>query len=146
VRRLFVLVLLLMCCLSACVRYRADHDVDLENADRFFREKKYNEAIAAYDKIAKGSPHSELGARALYDAAFTYAFYDNPQKDYAQALQGFDDFLRVYPNSERAIDAQNWRSLLKTMLELKKENEHLTNSIKQLKNIDIRHEERRKGK
>jgi outer membrane protein assembly factor BamD (BamD/ComL family) len=122
----------------------ADHDVDLENAGRFFREKKYSEAIAAYDKIAKDSPRSELGARALYDAAFTHAFYDNPHKDYVQALQGFEEFLREYPNSEKANDAQNWRSILKTVLELKKENEHLTKNIEELKRIDIRHEERRR--
>jgi outer membrane protein assembly factor BamD (BamD/ComL family) len=143
VRRLFFLVLLLTCCLSACARYKADHDVDLKNADRFFREKKYSEAIAAYDKIAKDSPRSELGARALYDAAFTRAFYDNPRKDYVLALQGFDEFLRVYPDNERAHDARNWRSVLKMVQELKKENEHLINSIEELKRIDIRHEEKR---
>lgn len=143
-RRLFFLVLLLACCLSACARYMADHDVDLENADGFFREKKYSEAIAAYDKIAKDSPRSELGARALYNAAFTRAFYDNPHKDYVLALQGFDEFLREYPDTEKANDAQNWRSILKMVLELKKENEHLIKNIEELKRIDIRHEERRR--
>jgi len=144
VRRFFFLVLLLTCCCSACARYNAGHDGDLENADRFFRERKYPEAIAAYNKIAKDSSRSELGARALYGAAFTHAYYDNPRSDYALALQGFDEFMRAYPNNERASEAQNWRSVLKIMLELKKENEHLTKSIEQLKRIDIRHEERRR--
>ena len=148
-RRLLFLVLLLTCCFPACARYKADHtdhDVGFENADRLFQEKKYSDAIAAYDKIAKDSPRSERGARALYDVAFTHAFYDNPHKDYVLALQGFDEFLRVYPNSEKARDAQNWRSVLKMVQELKKENGHLTKSIEQLKRIDIRHEERRKEK
>jgi hypothetical protein len=61
------------------------------------------------------------------------------------ALQGFDEFLRVYPDNERAHDARNWRSVLKMVQELKKENEHLTKSIEELKRIDIRHEEQRKG-
>ena len=143
-RRLFFLVLLLTCCFSACAMYKADHDVDLENADKFFREQKYSEAIAAYDKIAKDSPRSERGARALYGAALTHAYYDNSHTDYVLALQRFDEFVRAYPNNERATDAQNWRSILKMMLELKKENEHLTKSIEQLKRIDIRHEERRR--
>jgi outer membrane protein assembly factor BamD (BamD/ComL family) len=146
VRRLFFFMLLLTCCFSACARYKADHDVDLENADRFFREKKYPEAIVSYDRIAKDSPRSERGAQALYDVAFTHAFYDNPHKDYMLALQGFDEFLRVYPNDDRASEARNWRSILKIVLELKKENEHLAKSIEELKRIDIRHEERRKGK
>jgi outer membrane protein assembly factor BamD (BamD/ComL family) len=124
--------------------YKADHDVDLENADKFFREQKYSEAIAAYDKIAKDSPRSERGARALYGAALTHAYYDNFHTDYVLALQRFDEFVRAYPNNERASEAQNWRSVLKIMLELKKENEHLTKSIEQLKRIDIRHEERRR--
>jgi len=143
VRRSLFLVLLLTCCLSACAKYMADHDVDFVNANRFFNEKKYSEAIAAYDKIAKDSPRSELGARALYDAAFTHAFYDNPYKDYTLALQKFDEFLHIYPNNEKARDAQNWRHILSTVLEFKKENEHLTRSIEQLKKIDIRHEEKR---
>jgi len=84
VRRLFFLLLLLTCWLSACISYS---DGDLKKADRFLNEKKYSEAIIAYDKIAKESIGSKRGALALYDAAFTYAFYDNPQKDYAQALQ-----------------------------------------------------------
>ncbi len=142
-RRLFFLLLLLTCCLSACASLKAD-DVDFKNADRFFREKNYHEAIAVYDKISKDSPRSERGARALYDAAFTHAFYDNPHKDYVEALQGFDEFLRAYPKNEKASDAQNWRSILKMVLELKKENEHLATSIEQLKKIDIRHEEQRR--
>lgn len=146
-RRLFVLALLLMCCLSACARLKADHhDVDFENADRFFMEKKYSEAIAAYDKIAKDSPRSERGARAHYDAAFTHTLYDNPHKDYAQALQEFDDFLRIYPDNERALDAQNWRYILKMVQDLKKENGRLLQNINELKQIDIRHEERRKAR
>jgi len=145
VRRFFFVVLLLICCFSACARYNADRDIDLESADRFFREKKYSEAVAAYDRIAKDSPRSERGARALYGAALTHAYYNNPHVDYVLALQRFDEFVRVYPNNERAIDAQNWRSILKMMLELKKENEHLVKSIEELKRIDIRHEERRKA-
>ena len=94
-RRLSLLVLLLTCCLPACASYTADHDDGLKNADRFLNEKKYSEAIIAYVKIAKESPGSERGARALYGAAVTRVFYGNPRKDYAQALQEFDEFLRL---------------------------------------------------
>ena len=145
-RRLFVLVLLLMCCLSACARFKADHDVDFENADRFFMEKKYSEAATAYDQIARGAQGSERGARALFAVASLYAFYDNPHKDYARALQEFDDFLRIYPDNERALDAKNWRYILMMVLDLKKENGRLLQSINELKQIDIRHEERRKAR
>lgn len=143
-RRLVALVLLSTCCLSACARLMGVWDGEFENAGRLVKERRYNEALATYCKIARESPASERGASALFACASVRAFYDNPQRDYALALQEFDEFLRLYPNDERARDAQNWRSVLKAVLDLKKENEHLTTSIEQLKELDIRHEERRR--
>ncbi len=153
-RKFFIILLLSACCLGGCASMLARiqsgpqgghvQDAEFDRADGFIKEKRYNEAIEAYNKIAQESVGSERGARALYEAAFTHAFYDNPHKDYALALQGFDEFLRAYPDNERASDAQNWRSILKMVQELKKENEHLTKSIEELKRIDIRHEERRR--
>ncbi len=152
-RKFFFILLLSACCLGGCAsiqaRIQGGHqgdqvqDAEFDSADGFIKEKRYDEAIEAYDKIAQESMGSERGARALYDSAFTHAFYDNPHKDYVLALQGFEEFLQEYPNSEKASDAQNWRSILKVVQELKKENEHLTKSIEELKQIDIRHEERR---
>jgi len=146
VRRFSFLMLFVTCCLPACAGYIAGHDSGLANADKLFDERKYSEAVIVYDKIAKESPGTERGARALYGAAVTRVFYGSSYKDYTQALQEFDEFLRVYPKSEKAREAQNWRRVLKTVLELKKENERLTRSIDQLKKIDIRHEEQRKTK
>ncbi len=77
----------------------------------------------------------------------------NPQRNYAQAIEELDEFLRLYPDNVRVPDAQNLRFLLKVVIDLKKENEHLSKSIgqlnksiEQLKKLDIRHEERRVGK
>ncbi len=140
-------LLLTVWALAACVSVPAvHHDEGLLNADRLFQDKKYSDAAEAYDKIVKESPASERGARALYSLALVHANYDNPQKDYAQALQDFDDFLRLYPANEKALEAQNWKFILKTVLDLKKENGRLLQSINELKQIDIRHEERRKGR
>ena len=143
-RRFCILLLLSTCYLSACARTMTGRDVEFENADKFIKEKRYTEAVATYSKIAKESPASARGANALFASASARASYDNPQKDYALALQQFDEFLRLYPNNEKARDAQNWRYVLRLLLELRKENEHLTTSIEQLKELDIRHEERRK--
>ena len=158
-RKFFFILLLSACCLGGCAsiqeRIQGGHqgghgqdaelqDAEFDNADGFIREKRYNEVIAAYNKIAQESMGSERGERALYDSAFTHALYDNPHKDYMLALQGFEEFLREYPNSDKASDAQSWRSILKMVQELKKENEHLAKSIEEIKRIDIRHEERRR--
>lgn len=142
--RRLAITLLLGVSLAACVKYEAARDTELSNADRFFREKKYGEAITAYDAIAREAPGSDRGAKALYAAATAHAYYDNPQKDYARALQEFDEFLRSYPDNEKAADARSWQFILKMMLEMKKENERLLQNIEALKRIDIRHEERRR--
>jgi outer membrane protein assembly factor BamD (BamD/ComL family) len=146
VRKFFVLVLLSALFLPGCAQFKFGWDADFARADRLAKERQYSEALAGYEKIAKESPGSKRSANALFAVASTHVFYDNPHKDYALALQEFDEFLRLYPNNEKARDARNWRTILKMVLELKKENEHLIGSIEQLKRVDIRHEERRKGK
>jgi outer membrane protein assembly factor BamD (BamD/ComL family) len=110
------------------------------------KEKKYPEAVSSYDKIAKKSAGTELGAEALFSAAQLRAWYDNPSRDLSGALQRFDEFLKHYPEHEKAREAQNWRYYIKTVLDLRRDNEQLTRNIEQLKNVDIRHEERRKTK
>jgi TolA-binding protein len=107
------------------------------------KEKKYQEALSICRKIASDSPQSPVAADAFYETAYLLVFYDNPQKDYNQALSGFDEFLKRYPDHAKAEDARNWRGVLKTILDARKENEHLIKNIEQLKKLDIRHEERR---
>ena len=155
-RKFFFILLLSACCLWGCASIQArihggpqgghGQDAEFDSADGFIKEKRYNEAIAAYNKISQESKGSERGANALYASALVRVFYDNPQKDYALSLQEFDEFLRLYPSNEKVREAQNWRYFLKMMLELKKENEHLNESIEQLKRLDIRHEEQRRRK
>jgi len=118
-------------------------ETDYRIAAAYAKEKKYHEAIALYRKIAVDSPKSPAAADALFEVAYLSAFYDNPQKDYAQALSVFEDFLKRYPNHLKASDARNWRAVLKVVLDARKENERLKESIEQLKELDIRHEERR---
>ena len=47
-------------------------------------------------------------------------------------------------DNRRADEARTWISVLRTVQELKKQNEHLNESIEELKQLDIRHEERRR--
>lgn len=141
-----ILLFLLVGAVSGCTGMRFLWDREFSHADRLAEEKKYPEAIGIYQKIAKDSAGSDRGADGLFLAAKVRSSYDNPQRDYALALQEFDEFLRKYPDNEKAREAQNWRALLKTVVDLKKENEKLNQSIEQLKKIDIKHEERRKRK
>jgi outer membrane protein assembly factor BamD (BamD/ComL family) len=150
VRRVCVLIILALLVVTAgCVLQQpkaaalSGLELDYQNAAALVREKKYDEALAAYREIAAASPLSTVAGDALYEAAYLQVFYDNPQRDYSQALSGFDEFLKRFPEHSRANDACNWRFVLRTILDIKKENEHLKKNIEQLKKLDIRHEERR---
>ncbi|MGO9411044.1 MAG: tetratricopeptide repeat protein [Spirochaetia bacterium] len=96
---------------------------------------RYAEAAQTYRKEA-AAPLGDSTGEALYQLACLLAFYDNPQKDYALALRGFDEYVRRYPKGPRIRDAKNWRYLLTTVLDLREK-------IDQLKQIDITHEEKR---
>ncbi len=110
---------------------------EVRTADSLFREKQYSNAISTYRKVLREYPDSSSAADARYNLALALAFYDNPQKDYPQALQEFEEFLKLYPNHERAQEAQNWRQVLKTL-------DRLNKSIEELQQLDIKHEEKRK--
>jgi TolA-binding protein len=110
---------------------------DVHAANELVQNKKYSEAVSLYRKVIRERPDSSTAADARYGLAATLAWYENPQRDYAQALQEFDEFVRLYPGDARIRDAQNWRHVLRTLHELSK-------SIEQLKRLDIRHEEQRK--
>jgi tol-pal system protein YbgF len=50
------------------------------------------------------SPEQQSESSALYSAAYT----DYLGADYSMAISGFQEFLRLYPNSEQADNAQYW--------------------------------------
>lgn len=87
----------------------AEPEVNLRKAVSFEKEKKYPDAIAAYRKILTDYPQSPVAADALFAIAHLRAFYDNPQKDYSQALIDFEDFDKRYPNHEKVQEAKTGR-------------------------------------
>ncbi len=151
--KLALLFLCFLISLSGCARLSAPRglppvqEAELQNAENLFNQRKYSDAVNSYRKILTASPAPSrvVAAKAQYGIAFVFAYYDNPQRNYAQAIQELDEFLYLYPDNGRVRDAQNLRFILKAFIDVKKENEHLNKSIEQLKNLDIRHEERRGG-
>ena len=143
--RHLILLVVLAGGLASCAHLQPQpvQDADTRLAGSLVQEKKFKEAAELYEKVAARALGTALGAEALFSAARIRCQYDNPQKEYQHALQDLDEFLKTYPDSELAGDAQDRRSLIKTILELKKENERLSNSIEELKRVDIRHEEQR---
>lgn len=117
---------------------------DLDDAALLAREKKYQEAAEVYKKIQMESPQTPFADEAVFETALLPAFPDNPRKDYAQAIRLLENFIKQHPDNRRAQEARGWVALLKMMQDLKKENERLKMNIEQLKQLDIRHEERRR--
>lgn len=122
------------------------HDPELSKAGALIHQKKFTEAAETYRKMLTPQTSGDRDAMARYSLGLLYAYYDNPQRDYNQAIVTFDDFLQRYPNHEHAAEAQNWRSTIKLIQEEAREKDQLKKSIEQLKKLDIRHEEKRKEK
>ena len=121
-------------------------EIKSAEARKLLDEYKYSEAVAAFQKIIKEYPNSGWAANAIYGIATSYVSVQNPHKDYVQALAHFEDFLYQYPQHEHATDAKNWRQAIKVIIDSKKENERLLKNIEQLKQLDMRQEQKRLGK
>ena len=130
------LVLVCSCLLPACASLTGPWK-DVRAANSLAENKKFSEAISKYQEIIRDHPDSSWAADAQYGLATIFVSSENPQRDYSQALREFDEFVRLYPDDTRFRDAQSWRHVLRTLHDL-------SNSIEQLKRLDIRHEERRR--
>jgi outer membrane protein assembly factor BamD (BamD/ComL family) len=151
-----LIILAAICCISSCAALTANHSVErpekeFQTAASFMKDKKYGEAVSLYRTIIADLPGTQFAADARYQIALAYAFSDNPDRDWVMAIQEFEKFLKLHPSDGKALEAQNWIAILKMHLELKKENELLRKEIDQfrknieeLKQLDIRNEERRR--
>jgi outer membrane protein assembly factor BamD (BamD/ComL family) len=136
---------------TGCARFPAQKDdaavsAKVSDAQKLLRESKYAHAIAEFRKIVQEHPNTEWAAKAKYGIAMAYVSANNPQKDYAVAIAEFDEFLAQYPQDERIPEARSWRQALKALLDTKKDNDRLNKSIEQLKQLDVRQEQKRQGK
>ena len=146
-RKVVFIIFTAVIALAGCTlvhRTTSGPEADYQHAALLAKENKYREAISICNKVAADSPHSQLGGDALFEAAYLSIFHDNPHKDYGQAMAGFDEYLKQYPDHPKAQAARSWHDVLKSFLDVRKENERLNKSIEELKKLDIRHEERRK--
>ncbi len=116
------------------------------DAKKLISERKYSDALTTLQKALHDGQYGASAPDIRYLIATVYVAADNPQRDYSQALVEFDEFLRLYPDHERAVEAKSWRHAIKLILEAKKENERLRKSIEGLKELDVRQEQKRLGK
>jgi len=74
---------------------------------------------------------------AQYGLAIAHIAFDNPQKNYAQALHECEEFSKLFLNRRGTAEVQNLIGILKTVTNMSK-------SIEELNQREMRHEERRK--
>lgn len=118
----------------------------LAKADAQAKSGKYADAVQTYRMVVQNHQNTHWAGTAHYEGAVIYLSAGNPHKDYAQALAKLEEFITQYPNHERTTDAKNWRQALKTLLDLRRENDRLNKNIERLKQLDMRQEEKRRGK
>ena len=112
-------------------------------AQKLAQGSKYPEAVSAYRLVLHEHPNTEWAPEAKFGIALAYASADNPQRDYAAAIEEFDEFLSLYPGDKRASEAKSWIQALKSLHDAKKENERLNKTIEKLKQLDVRQEQKR---
>ena len=88
-------------------RFQADStDVGLafKLADKYEARRRYDEAVLYYKKVVDLDPEDKKGKSK--DALFNIAWVEIRKKDYPKAVDAFKYFLKKYPESEMAQDAE----------------------------------------
>ncbi|MDL5045401.1 outer membrane protein assembly factor BamD [Oscillatoria amoena NRMC-F 0135] len=74
------------------------------------KQKKYNDAVAAYQRVISKYPNLDIAALAQYQIGYAWmAASSAPEYDQSaatKAIEAFEDFLTRYPNSEKVAQAQ----------------------------------------
>jgi outer membrane protein assembly factor BamD (BamD/ComL family) len=118
----------------------------LLQAEQLQRQGKFADALKAYRQVVQDHPGSDFAATAKYSIALIYLDVENPEKDYALAQAEFDSFITQFPKHSRVAEAKSWRQMIKLAQDARKENERLNKNIEQLKQLDVRQEEKRLGR
>lgn len=122
---------------------RSEVQTSLGKPKSLFQQGKFSEAIVQYRKLTRNKDKS-VAETAQYQLAYTFAYYKNMGRDYQEALNEFQLFLKKYPESSLKEEAANWVSLLNQAVMKQSENELLRDNIKRLVDIDIEGEQKQR--
>ncbi len=82
------------------------------------KQKKFNDAVLAYQKVINKYPNLDIAALAQYQIGYAWmAASSSPEYDQSAAsksIEAFEDFLTRYPNNEKVVQAQENITKLKT--------------------------------
>jgi len=81
-----------------------DAELAFQLAEKYEGRRMYEEARTYYNKVVDLDPEDEKGNSD--DAAFSLAWLGVREKEYMKAVDAFKHFLRTFPKSEMATDAE----------------------------------------
>jgi outer membrane lipoprotein YfiO len=110
-RVLFFLLILIAGCASAS---RPVGTETYDYANQLFEKGLYGDARDAYRYLDETYPKTPLAEKAEYNAAYILVYYKNLNYDYDGAEREFSSFLKHYPASKLADQAQTWLAVLKS--------------------------------
>ena len=103
---LFVVFIITSCSKFAKVQKSTDYEYKLRMAEKYYIEKKYNNAQMLYEElfpIYKGDPKFE-------DIFYKFAYCSYYLKDWLQAENLFKQFVEVFPSSAKAEEMEYMRA------------------------------------
>jgi outer membrane protein assembly factor BamD (BamD/ComL family) len=110
------------------------------------------------EEIAQKQSDQSMRAKSHLELARLYSSHKNPNLDYQRALKELEMYLSLNPDDAETDEIQNLLAILRELdrvteenrksrqkvNQLTKENKELKASVKELKNLDIKIEEKRR--
>jgi len=139
------------CATTANLQKRWQARKNLELAEKLISKGDYAGALKENRQIVRLFPSEPPGDSALLYVGLIWAHPDNPQKNYAKALEAFQLIQRDYPQSELKEEVSVWSDVMEKLIryegnidDLEKTVTELKNRLNTLKEIDIGIEKKRR--
>ena len=149
-----LLVIMLLnggCASTLNLQNRGEGRKHLDLAAKLISKGDYAGALKENEKIVRLFPSESPGDSALFYMGLIWAHPNNPQKNYAKALESFQLIDRDYPQSELKEEVSVWSDVIKKLIayegdidDLEKTVTELKNRLNTLKEIDIGIEKKRR--
>jgi hypothetical protein len=144
---LFSLLILITGCAS--VKQRPVDIATYDYANELFEKGLYGDARVTYHYLAETYPASPSAEKAEYNAAYILVFYKNFDVDYPGAERELEVFLKHYPTSNLAGQAETWLAVLKSLDQSKTQESMLMTEVellsKKIQNLWTELEDRQAG-
>lgn len=102
------------------------------HGQKYLSTGNFQEAVKEYRKVLSDPENKRLADEALFGMGLLYSHYENPEKDYREALRYFETLIRDYPKSPLVVQAKIWQSVLNVIEEAKKVDMEIEKKKKEL--------------